>query len=98
MKTTIVYKGVDHYLAEVDPGSVTLRTVSGDKVHRQHVAGTGHEGDPDEYGYTDWVSLTLPEFGQVLRENGFDRKSAAALFDAYWETLEELRIAHNDHV
>ena len=89
MKTTIVYKGINHYLSEVDPGSVTLKTVSGDKVHRQHVAGTGHEGDPDEYGYTDWVSLALPEFGQVLRENGFDRKSAAALFDVFFETHKE---------
>ena len=97
MKTTIVYKGVDHYLAEVDPGSVTLKTVSGNKIHRQQVASDDYDA-PTRYAFTDWVSLTLPEFGQVLRENGFDRKSATALFDAYWETLEELRIAHNDHV
>ena len=97
MKTTINYKGFDHYLAEVDPGSVTLRTVSGNKIHRQQVTSDDLDA-PTRYAFTDWVSLTLPEFGEVLRENGFDRKSAAALFDAYWETLEELRIAYNDHV
>ena len=88
MKTTIVYKGVDHYLAEVDPGSVTLKTITGNKVHRQHVASDDY-GAPVRYTFTDWVSLTLPEFGEVLRENGFDRKSAAALFDAFFETHKE---------
>jgi len=88
MKTTIVYKGVDHYLAEVDPGSVTLKTISGNKVHRQQVTSDDYDA-PVRYTFTDWVSLTLPEFGQVLRENGFDRKSAAALFDVFFETHKE---------
>ena len=94
MKTTIVYKGVDHYLAEVDPGGVTLKTISGNKIHRQQVASDDHDA-PTRYAFTDWVSLPMKEFGQVLRENGFDREGAQTLFNTYWETLEELRIAHN---
>ena len=88
MKTTINYKGFDHYLSEVDPGSVTLKTISGNKIHRQHVASDDHDA-PTRYAFTDWVSLPMKEFGQVLRENGFDRKSAAALFDAFFETHKE---------
>lgn len=97
MKTTINYKGFDHYLSEVDPGSVTLKTVSGNKVHRQQVTSDDYEA-PVRYAFTDWVSLTLPEFGKVLRENGFNREDAKALFDTYWETLEGLRIAYNDSI
>lgn len=85
MRTTIIYKGFVHYVSEVDPGGVTLKTVSGNSVHRHQIARSDPEEEPVRYIFTDWVTFTLPEFGEILRENGFTREDAKNLFDKVWD-------------
>lgn len=87
MHTTILYKDHDHYILWVDFDGVTMRTTSGVTIHHKRIS-----DDPDGRPrtiITDLITLPLPEFGDLLRRNGYNREDIEVIVRTFWNRIWE---------